>query len=487
MPHIGDHVKWATHRDPVLRKRVFAFRFKAILRASPFLPTLPDMNQKMASFSPRLLACAALLLFCGTANAQAEGLGQAVEYALNQHPSIRAALAGRDVTSGELRETRSGYFPEISVNAATGRVYGDNSTSRGLTVDRGAGYSWNHEGGLTVRQMIFDGMETPRRVDAAAARRDAANIGVIDTRENLALRVTAAYIDVLRNRDAVALLQEHARKVADYRKRIQSMVDQGAADESMAVQAHDIQNQLDGTLADVEGQLHKALADYAEAVGKAAEGEMERPVPDTGRINPDVEQAVLHARENHPALRAAAMQGVASGHEIGAERAALYPDVTGEMSYFKKDLDDVIGGEVVDQRALLRMNWNFSTGGAQFAKISQSVHRHAESIARAQDLSARLELEIRKAYAEMDASKKRLDVGRDRVKVSADLVSVYEKQFEAAKITVLNLLQAENTHFNARLSMLNADYRYLAAQYSVLANTGHLQDSLNVKPVDAHE
>lgn len=451
-----------------------------------FLSTLPDLNLKMASFSPRLLVCAALVLFCGS-NARAEGLEQAVEYALNQHPSVRAAIAGRDVTAEELHETRSGYFPEISVNAATGRVYGDNSTSRGLTVDRGAGYSWNHEGGVTVRQMIFDGLETPRRVDAAAARREAANIGVIDTRESLALRVATAYIDVLRNRDSVALLQEHARKIADYRKRIKSMVDQGAADESMEVQAHDIQNQLDGALADVEGQMNKALADYAEAVGKVAEGALERPVPDEKLILADVEQAVQAALKSHPALQAAEMQGVASGYDISAERGTLYPGLTGEMSYFKKDIDDVIGGEVVDQRALLRMNWNFSTGGAQIAKIRQSVHRHSESVARAQDMAARLEREIRKAYAEMEASKKRLGVSRDRVSVSADLVSTYEKQFEAAKITLLNLLQAENTHFNARLGMLNADYHHLAAQYTVLANTGHLQDALNVKPAGTHD
>lgn len=419
--------------------------------------------------------------------AQAEGLGQAVEYALNQHPSVRAALAGRDVTSEELRETRSAYFPEISVNAATGRVYGDNSTSRGLTVDRGAGYSWNHEGGVTVRQMIFDGMETPRRVDAAEARQDAANIGVIDARENLALRVVTAYIDVLRSRDSAALLQEHAHKIADYRQRIKAMVDQGAADESMEVQAHDIQNQLDGTLADVEGQLEKAKADYAEAVGKSMDGTLERPALDDTLILPDVELAVKNALENHPSLQVAAMQGVATGYDINAARAALYPDVSGEVSYFKKDLADVIGGEVLDERALLRMNWNFSTGGAQLAKIRQSVHRHSETVARSQELAVRLEREIRRAYAEMDASQKRLEVSRDRVQVSTDLVSTYEKQFEAAKITLLNLLQAENTHFNAKLGALNADYRHLAAQYTVLANTGHLQDALNVKPVRGDE
>ncbi|HEY8189501.1 MAG TPA: TolC family protein [Micavibrio sp.] len=423
----------------------------------------------------------------GSLSAHAETLSEAAVFAMNNHPVVESALAERDLAGEEEREKKSDFFPEVSINAATGRVYGDNSTSRGLSATRGVGYSWNHEGGLTVNQLIFDGQETVNRVDAADARRQAANVNIMDVQESLALRVVLAYLDVLRNRESAAMIREHAGKIANYRKRIGKMVDQGAADESMAVQTHDIQNQLDGTLADIEGQMNKALAEYAEAVGHPADSAMAKPSLDEKLLPADVEDAVVLARKNNPALKIAALQGIAAGHDIDAERATLYPDVSGELSYFKKDLADVIGGEVVDERALLRMNWTFSTGGAQLARIRQSVYREAATRARNEDLANRLEREVRKAYAEMDASKSRLDVSRDRVDVSDDLVKTYKKQFEAAKITLLNLLQAENAHFNAKLGVLNADYRHMAAEYSILASTGRLQDALNVKPAGVHE
>src|SRR5688500_6902625 len=176
-----------------------------------------------------LLACAGCVaLFNGSSPANAETLDKVVAYALNAHPGIESALAGRDVAREEEREKKSGFYPEVSVNAATGRVYGDNSTSRGLSTTRGAGYSWNHEGGVTVRQMIFDGMETLNRVEAADARHDAAIANVVDARESLALRVVLAYIDVLRSRESVEMIRGHAAKIADYRSRIGKMVDQGA-------------------------------------------------------------------------------------------------------------------------------------------------------------------------------------------------------------------------------------------------------------------
>ena len=440
------------------------------------------MAPRFSSF----LLCAAVVAVCSALpqTARAETLLSAVEDALNQHPSVQAALAGRDIAKAQRREAASPYYPELNINAATGRVYADNSTSRGLTVDRGAGYSWSTEGGITMRQMLFDGMETGNRVDAAKAMLESANMNVIDVRENLGLRVVLAYLEVLRTREAIVLLREHGKKIADYRTRIETMVEQGAADESMAVQAHDIQNQLDGTIADVEGQQKKALAEYAEAVGRPVAEPLERPVIDPVAIIADENQAVAKAREEHPALHVANLRGVAAHEGIRAEKGTLYPDLSGELSLYKKDIDDLIGGEVVDNRALIRMNWDFSTGGAQLARIKQSVHREAEAQAQTQDLAGKIEREIRKSYAELDAAKKRLDVSRDRVKVSSDLVRTYEVQFEAAKVTLLNLLQAENTNFNAKLGVLNADYRHLAAQYSVLANTGTLQKTLSVTPVD---
>lgn len=427
-----------------------------------------------------LTSVAVLTLFSGSA--RAETLGAAVETALNEHPTVQAAMAERDLAKEQEREKYSDYFPQLNANAAAGRVYGDNSTSRGLTFDRGAGYSNTGEGSVSMHEMIFDGMQTVNHVAAARERISSANDNIIDVRENLALRAVLAYLDVLRSRESVAMIRDHNKKIADYRTRIEKMVEDGGADLSMAVQAHDIQNQLDSTLADVEGQLDKSMAEYNEVMGHPVSDPMVRPVLAADVLPKDAEQAVQMARDTHPALRGAQAQGVAAEHDISAEKGTLYPSLTGEMSFYKKDVADLIGGEVTDARALLRMNWDFSTGGAQLAKIHQARERKVQTEAQVADLTGRIEREIRKAYAELNAAKTRLKVSTDRTAISKDLVATYEKQFEAAKVTLLNLLQAENTDFNARLGLLNADYRHEAAQYTVLANTGHLQDALHIEP-----
>ena len=100
-----------------------------------------------------------LLLSGASGFACAETLQRSVVAALNHHPSVTAAMANRDAYIEEKKEQFSGYFPAISVGAAGGRIYGDNSTTRGLSVTRGAGYSGYGEGSISLTQMLFDGFE----------------------------------------------------------------------------------------------------------------------------------------------------------------------------------------------------------------------------------------------------------------------------------------------------------------------------------------
>ena len=157
----------------------------------------------MTSIRTSLLACSGLLTLCvcvAATGARAETLGKAVEAALNHHPSVVAARANRDAYGEEQDESYAGYFPTLSASLQAGRMYGDNSTSRGLNTTRGVGYSWLGDGTVAVSQMLFDGFETSRRVDASGARIDSAMQNIIDVREELALKTVLAYLDGILSR-----------------------------------------------------------------------------------------------------------------------------------------------------------------------------------------------------------------------------------------------------------------------------------------------
>lgn len=435
---------------------------------------------------PGLIA-AWLFLVCVFAafggNAHADTLDDSVLSALQQHPSVEAAVASLQSAKETRSEQYSNYFPELSMSATAGRLFGNNATSRGLVTTRGEAYSWLGEGSVSLDQRIFDGMETANRVDAAEARKNKAYHSLFEVREGLALRAVQAYLSVLRTREAVEAIKGHVKKVADYRGRIQNMVKQGAADEVQAQQAEDIKVILDGILADFAGQEKGAEAQYLEAIGYKPGPDLEMPKVPLDAMPQDMDKAVDYALHNHPSIAAANDESRASLYDVGAEKSALYPDLNGELSYLKRDQRDEIGGESVDARATMRLSWDFSTGGAQLARIRRSKSTHQETLSQAKDIAGQIARDVKLAFAEYETAGKQLDLLGQRRALNEKLFKTYTAQFEGAKVNLLQLMQADNQLFNTKLEGINARYRLLSAQYSILSNMGRLQNALHMDQV----
>lgn len=443
----------------------------------------------MSSRRPvRGLIAALLLSVCalpmlGSGIAFAETLDDSVIAALQQHPSVDAAISSLQSAKETESEQFSNYFPEVSLSATGGRMFANNSTSRGLVTTRGEAYSWLGEGTASVSQRIFDGHETSSRVDAADARKSRAYHNLFEVREQLALRAVQAYLNVLRAREAVKAISVHKGKVASYQDRIKTMLKQGGADETQVQQARDIQVILAGILADFEGQEKAAESQYFEAIGYVPGPDLKIPQIPLADIPGDIAEAVAYAAQNHPSIAMANDDSRAASYDIGAEKSALYPDLNGELSYLKRDQRDEIGGEAEDARATLRLSWDFSTGGAQLARIRRSKSTHQEMLARASDTRGQIERDVKTSYAEYDTAGKQLELLGQRRDLNEKLFKAYQAQFEGAKINLLQLMQADNQLFNTRLEGINARYRLLNAQYSVLASMGRLQHAMHMDQV----
>lgn len=408
----------------------------------------------------------------------AETLKQSVEQALAAHPSVDVALAGKVIAKEDHHEVRSGLFPDFSASTSGGRIYGDNSTSRGLTVSRGAAYSGLWEGSASLTQPLFDGMETFNRIDAAHARSQSADYTVVDTRENLALRAVQVHIAVLQAQETLDKVKSYYATIEDYLGRIQLMVDEGVADESELAQARNISLMLKSTLTDYEGQLEAAYAGYKEIIGALPKSNLIKPPQALSVIEQDIEAALRSAKTNHPLVKSGEKELEAADYDVKAEKGVFYPDIDGELSYLKRDQKEEIGGEVEDRRAILKMSWDFETGGAQSARVRKTRAQYSELLAQNRETMRTIEADIRRAYAEYETAKKQMELVKNREKVTKELFEAYEIQFEGARVRLLQLMQAENQLFNAQLGSITAEYRHVLAQYSVLASTGQLQKSL---------
>ena len=415
---------------------------------------------------------------------EAETVQDAVNAALASHPAIDIAGAQRAIAEAGESEEYSNLFPELTASATGGRMFGDNATSRGLTVSRGEAYSWLWEGNAAITQPIFNGFETYNRIDAAKARQGAAEFTLADAQQAIALKAVQAFFNVMRAQEAYARSASYKDRIADYVSRIDAMVAEGAGDETESAQAKNIQAQLDNTVAEMDGQVKLAMADYAEATGSVPSGELVRSDSAQSALFQTVDDAVSYAQANHPLMLSARKAMEAEDEEVSAERGTLLPDLDAEASYLKRDQKEEIGGELIDGRAVMRLSWGFSTGGGQLARIRKAKAERSEAMARTAQTQREIERDIRRAFAEYETAQKQKELNARRETVTKDLFATYQKQFEASKVRLLQLMQAENQLFTTELERINADYRVMIAEYTTLASAGRLLAAIQTPAAD---
>jgi len=419
-----------------------------------------------------------IMLLIGAAPARAETLLDSVVSALDNNPAIAGIQDQVDAADHGKKAEIAAYYPEVSASATAGRIFQDNSTSRGLVTERGAAYSGYGDGSVAMRQMLFDGLETKNRVKAADARLKSKNYDLLETKEEIIFSVVSDYIEILRIRSALILLSEQFKTIEDYKSRIVTMVKEGVADEAELQQALDVSMVVDSVVADYEGRLASVRASYYEATGRESKGGFLVPPSVKALIDNDIVKAVAVAKERHPMLMSVRMASNAARHDMKVEQGKMYPDVSGELSYNKVDKKDVIGGQSRDARAVIKMNWAFSTGGREFEEFRKKQSEHDAASRKILEVERQVERRVYESYAIYRTMQRKKQLSADRVELNEKLVDAYRSQFEGSRISLLSLMRAESQLFSAKLEYSDNRYNLLAAEYGVLASTSRLKDNI---------
>ena len=429
---------------------------------------MPKSSKQKVIFFTSALA----LFSLSTTHTHAKTLSEAILSAWQNHPSLSAAEATVNYSNSEVKEQYSAYFPQLNVSAYGGRGFGDNATSRGLSVTRGEGYSNMWEGNVALRQGLYDAGGRDSRYDAAKIRENAALLTLESTKDALAHNVTLSYLELMRVYQTLSFLKKHRSNINDYITRIKQAVDSGAADEAEYKQALDIALIWEDQQVANETLLISAKSTYLEAVGEMPEGHIKTPKITPETFPQSLDAALAQSTTFHPELLRAKLEEDAAKYGIETEEAGLFPTVDGEVSYLQSEKRDILGGEATDARALVRMNWAFDTGGSGKQRIAKSKYKLAEMQARTNELKRQIQRGVRLAYAEYNGAATRLKTQQKRLNLATNLLQTSREQFDGARISLLQLMQSEDQLFQIMLENLNARNQMRVNQFNILAAVG---------------
>ena len=431
-------------------------------------------------------------------NLHAQSLENAVATALDSHPDIRQSFARFKSKEEDVNRASAGYFPTVDLTAGYGYEYTDTPGNRINAIAGNDGKTEMARGelGISIRQMLFDGMLTTNEVDRTKFEASAEQWTLISNAEDLALNVSKAYLNFIKTTELVKLSEKNIASHQEIYNQIKERTDSGLG--SIA----DL-SQVTGRLARAQSNMIAARNNHLDARSQFVRlvntqpQDLVLPVPDANMLPTNKEQGLLLAIEKHPIIRSAQQDVSAAQSFKNVVKSNYYPtlsleldanadnDLAGENGI--TNLGANVGGHRNDASIMLRLRYNLFAGGKDIANERGAAYKVSE----AQEINYSAHRQVTESYGlawnayEMLALQKKYI--KQHIITANDTHIVYKQQFELGQRSLLDLLDTENELFQARKDYLDAEFNELSARYRLLNVTGQLLNSLKVTRSSAWE
>lgn len=405
--------------------------------------------------------------------ASAESLRGSIAAAVSNNPQIFEAAANRRAVDEELNQARGLYLPRLDLEASAGFQFLNRPGSDVRNDSR-----WGDQIGLVGRKTLFDGGFRSAEVEKQTARVGGAAIRVRERSELIALETLQAYMDVRRFNAILRLSEDNLSAIRDLLGLVRTRVAGGLSTQGEVHLAQERVHSAEATKADVKRTLGAAEARYQNLVGKRPTAL--EPVPVLHKMPKSREAALAFARSENPTLAAAEKDVQAARADLTQSEAAFRPTVALEgRTSAGHDLNGV-PGPTQDASAKLVMSWNLFNGHIDQARRRERGERLGEIEARRDRLRRDVDEAVRRAWSDVTTTEERIAVLDRQIETGRKLIAAYRQEFEGGRRSMLDLLEAQNVFFNARVQSTTAVTLLSFARYQLLAAGGGLLRHFNV-------
>ncbi len=415
------------------------------------------------------LACGASLFALGTTTVAAGPLEEELAFLLSTHPQLDIGKDNVKAAESGVDAAFSGFLPKVSINGDLGWEYTDNDTQTDTyDTDR-------YSAGLEIRQNLFEGNKTTANIEAAETSKNIADIDLSFRQQQLMFEGVVAYLNVERF-GFLKLLSEENEKTLKRQLRLEDeRVERGAGIEVDVLQAKSrLQRAVERRVA-VEGGLKEARARYLQVFGKPAdEGGVFEAVPPVDKLPTTLEDALSRAGEMNLQLKNSKEQVKVADAQRRVYAADYAPTIDAVAKYdWEQDIDGTEGNEDAFF-AGLELRWEVFSGFLTDAQVEQAAARHNAALSSVRYTTQKIEEEVRVAWRALKTAQEREQLLENAVNIAAEVFVARQKLREGGKETALNVLDAENEFYAARIAQVSAAYEARAAVYRVLLAIGEL-------------
>ncbi|MDB6050326.1 MAG: bepC 1 [Pseudomonas sp.] len=422
--------------------------------------------------------CSAILLAMSCANAHAMSITQAVQHTIEYHPEVLANSNSRLAAGEDVKIAKGGYLPTVDLIAGYGREGTNSPTTRAITGHDKQTLNYT-QSELRLRQMLFDGFNTPNEVRRTQAVVNSRAYYVQGVSEDVALRAIEVYLDVLKRRELLTLAKNNLQAHLRINDQIGLRSTRGVGTNADLDQSKARRALAEDNFYTAQVDLADAEANFFSAVGRMPD-ELETPATIKGQVPVNLVDARQSMLVNNPYLKSAQSDVASAESQYEGAKSPFYPRFDAELATGANENLQGEPGYDNEWRAAVVMNYNLFNGNRDKARLQGDAYRVNQSMDVRNNALRTLNENLALAWNAMTNAHIQAPIAREYAETTTKVRAAYQDQFGLGQRTLLDLLDSENELFNAARRYTEVRYTEEYSMYRVLATTGDLLRQLRV-------
>ena len=432
----------------------------------------------------RVLSVAAFAIIALAGQAAAQTLAESLASAYAGDPRLLAERAALRAVDEGVARAQSGWRPTITLNGSVAKRIQTN------TLESGASSTSSNvpaSAGLSLSQPLWRGGVTRAETMAAENRVLASRANLVDVEQRVLLDAAIAYVTVVRDQSVIGLSINNEQVL---QRQLQATRDRFEVGE---VTRTDV-SQAEARLADAsaeriraEGNLEISRADFQRGVGRLP-GELSFPAIEALLALPSTGQEAMGlAAQRNPGIVRAGFLERAALHDISAAGAALLPTVTLDGLLQRSWNPNSFFSETDTVQITANVRVPLYQSGAEYARIRELRQIAVQRRRQLDDARRAVREASQQSWEALKTARAAIIALEASVEANEIALEGVRQEAEVGARTVLDVLDAEQELFEARVSLVRVQAEAAAAAFRLAEVGGTMTASALRLPVGLYD
>ncbi len=418
-------------------------------------------------------------------------LKEAVDQALKQNPSLRAAENAVEAADNQVRQARSRFFPRLDL---TGTFTNGNNPVYAFGTRLGQQrfsaadfdiHALNHpdainnfKGELTVYQSIWEGGKIRAQNRIARLNKEIQDRELAQARQHLIFNVVSHYFSVQLSQDNLDTAKASLKSSESSAGRIQNMFDNGLVVKSDLLRIQVYVADVNRQVLQAENELQLATAALGVDLGQR-EGFLFQPATPLRKIEANItdQQAFVdQALANRPEILKLKSAVEIARNQVREAKGEYLPGIGffSTLEYNQGTVSDSSGGNYM---LGVQVKLNLFDGFYKGSKVGEAKAHLMEMENQMKNLSNMVSLQVKDAFLKMRTAEQQYKVASLAVDQADEGLRIMKNRYDSGLATLTDLLNAETALTGARTNLSMAQYNYNLAYARLELAAGTLNEN----------